>query len=368
MRWLTLTIAALLLAGLDAIKHRASNSTILAADHLKVMKSQSALFSEMRYKLAIMRFGNPELNLDESDQQVKDEFVEECKVNFAGGGEAEKSDIVQDMCSRAGGDSSECDGMVTGLVEARAANDLTPWCDSTFDWFAAKTRPKCFSTCQALLCKNRCSLQDKYDDLSENITAHQAKLDVLSAKQERVQKQISERDELLANITELKQKKCIDPNTTAIELEENATKLGQELESLNSSSFLASFLKDKARDDLTRMKEEGTALPVEIENAEELVDERTEGYKVAKDKESAKNEELKAVNAELVKLRSLQEFNCNKAEEMKAEYDADASDLPAELRAVAAEKAEIQTSMDNLESERAPLEAALANPDTPGEG
>jgi len=106
-----------------------------------------------------------DFDLKKYDEITKSDFVTACRVTFNVPKFAVPAKVVRKNCLEVGGDTSDCRGMVDNLWKAHKEKKFQPWCESTFDFFAKKTEPKCPTKCKALFCKPRCDVKAEVKDI-----------------------------------------------------------------------------------------------------------------------------------------------------------------------------------------------------------
>jgi len=361
-----LIFGALLLPGVDAVLHRrGSNSTfaaqgalsqhVAAADQSLAMQACSSLMSELWSDLVLQADKPVVTNFDKGDKAVKDKFIKNCVVVF----DNDVDHVVQAQCAKAGGTLMECKKMAKDQKAARKAKKLKPWCDKTFDFFAAKTKPRCLAKCRALLCKDRCKLNDEINDKSDKVAAYQIKLDTVAKKEKRLKKAAAAQKVADAKADKLDKTMCIPAGKNVTTLAASEKKIGKELGVLQKAAKKASSENDKALAAQKKVKANKKAKKADKSKVDAACKKTSGAFKAARAKQMAKNKKLIDVQGKVTKAKSIQKFQCQKVKDMKKAGAKARKQNAAELKAVVAKKKELKDSQDEVKAEKNKMGTAL---------
>lgn len=267
--------------------------------------------------------------------------------------------VVDTKCRKAGGTALECSDMTKTLGQAREDKKLKPWCEKTFTWFSAKTKPRCTKNCNALLCKDRCKQQDRIYDLRDKISAYDIKMNTAETKEKRMKKVTEDQKTALAKITEHDKTKCTPLTEEVNKIEASQKSSGKELDAAIKAAAKTGAEQEKGFEAMKKLSADKKASQSDKDKA-------TEAYKKAKyasndndDKKSKLNKSLKDVSGNLKEASVKQEFQCKVLKEMQSEYDAVNKENEAALKAIATEKKEIKDGKDKAAADKKTLETSL---------
>lgn len=305
------------------------------------MQSVSNLVSDLWADLVITHIDLP---FEKDDKKVKDDFLANCATTMDVGEISKEpvGNVLEEMCKRAGGDKSKCASMRKSWWEAKEANNLNAWCVETYDWFAAKTKPKCLSNCKALLCKERCKVDDKVKDLEDEIAALQIKLDVAEAKEKRLEEAADEQKQVLKAIEKRNLTKCIPAGENITKLRASQKSILEELDDLTKAQRKAEDEKEKALDILLKMKAQNDTEKFDVSKAQADFDKASENLKQARSTQIAKNQEAVEVQDNIAKAVASEKYQCEMVEEMKKEQQTTKATIIKEIEAVHAEKVKLE--------------------------
>jgi len=353
-----LLLAATHLCCVKAISHRGSNPTALVAQdvqsrHALESGAATTLFSTLWADLVIERAG-PVTDFTKGDKAVKDKFVKNCASTFEGPKPMHKptEKAFNEECVEAGGKASECDAMTKDLSKAREDKKLEPWCEKTFGWFAGKTKPKCLKTCRAYLCKDRCALQDKINDSSDQVAAYNIKLDTVKAQKTRADKVSKELEKTKLAVDKLDKDKCTPAGENVTTLGKSQASIDKELATAVKATSKATEDNDKAFDASKKAKGDKKATEAAKSAAEDKFKTAADVLKKARVAQAEKNTESKKMAGKVKYAEGIKVFQCQKLKDMKAEYDKDKKANDDEVKKVDAEEEKIKADMDKAAGEK----------------
>lgn len=357
MRGASALVTALLVTQGQAANRREGTHPALLAQHVSTNAQVSQILSDLWSQLII----DGEDAIPESDKAVKENFLKDCVLVLDVHEDSKDSvgKVVNKMCSRAGGTAPECTDMTKTLWEAHKDEKLQPWCEKTFDWFAAKTRPRCLKKCKALLCQDRCKEQDKVDDLSDEIAAYKIKLDTASAKVKRFEKIAEGQKEALKKIEKVDKEGCTPAKAEVDKLEKSRVSKGKELEASMKTVKDSETATDKAFETLKKLKSDVKAEKADIAKAEESWKKASATLKKAEDEQGDDNKGLMDVLARLKEASHKEEFQCKKLKEMQNEYDKQKKANDDDLKTASAERRTLQEAMEKVVAKKKKVGSAL---------
>jgi DNA repair exonuclease SbcCD ATPase subunit len=359
-----LLLAVLLLSGVDAVRLLDSKAQQnVDSRHLKdvdqVMKTWSSIVTDVWADLVIA--AEEPVDLAKSDEAVKDTFVKDCAVSLDVHPTSKDAvgKTMSALCGKAGGTEAECKDMTKTLWEAHEAKKLKPWCEKTFAWFAGKTKPKCLQKCKAFLCKDRCALKDEINDLSDEVSAYQIKLDTVSTKEKRAQEVAKSLEEDLASVEKVDKTECKPAGENVTKLEDSQKSITKELADLKKATSKVSDDKDKAFESLKKVKANKKAKKDDAKKAEADYKKASDTFLEAKEKQAKKNKIAIDLAGDVLQARLIKKARCEKMNNMKDEYEENKKSNDKELKELTAEKKKIEESMGKVEAKKKSLETPL---------
>jgi hypothetical protein len=320
----------------------------------------TTLFSTLWSDLIIERAA-PITDFKKGDKAVKDKFVKDCAITFEGPetihGPVGKA--FKEECTEAGGKGAECDAMTKDLGKAREDKKLEAWCEKAFGFFADKTKPRCLKKCTAYLCKDRCALQDKINDSSDQVAAYNIKLETIKTQKGRVDKVSKELEATKLEIDKFDKDKCSPAGENVTKLEKSQASIDKELAAAVKATSKSTEDNDKAFEALKKAKADKKATKKAKAAAEDKFNKAADVLKKARAAQAKKNTESKEMAGKVKYAQGIKVFQCQKLKDMKAEYEKDKKTNADELKKVDAKKKKVQADMDKAAEEKKSLETSL---------
>jgi len=371
LRLLLLT-SVLLSASVEAIL-RAPRHTVsvtqLTSEHAQAVAEWTAVTRDLWASLVIRSSNSSDSSnasgppdFEAGDAETKKTFVGHCVVVFNVSKQGHlQEDVVQDMCTQAKGTAAECETMVSGLQKAFNASDLEPWCMETYDFFEAKTKPKCLSKCRALLCKGRCDANDKLRDLNDEYAAYDFKLDQTVSRQTKLNATRSDLESAAAEIETYNKTNV----TSALDQVKKLTPILKDLVAKISTTQKdfsdTKDAKEAARKDLlAKRQDNGTSDNATIAAAEKAVENATEAFNVAAKEKTKLNSDLKDTQALLNKASAKYEYRLKRMTEMQEEHDVMNAKIDSDYDEAEKRRAAIVETLAAITKEQKVIEDALS--------